>query len=297
MVKVSIIIPNWNGSTILKECLSSLKQIKFDNFFIIVVDNNSADDSISTIKKNFPAVHIIANDKNLGFAAACNLGIKFGLDQKATHFLLLNNDTTVDPDFLYLMHKTAEEKNTGIVGAKIYYADDPKKIWFAGGKFISWRASGQHKYWQKDDDIKLSGERETDFITGCAMLIKKEVFDDIGFFYAPYFLTVEDLDFCYQAKQKGWGIKIALDAKIWHKVSMSRQGEFSFSNGYYGTRNRLIFAFRRAHNYWGGVILLCLVLPLRIIQWTVIGKRQMVKGIIFGVRDFFKLKIGPFTAN
>ncbi len=292
--KVLIIIPNWNGLEFLPDCLESLFKINYQNFLVCLVDNGSTDDSISFVAKNFPQVYILKNKENLGFAAACNQGIKYGLDREDDYILLLNNDTVVTADFLEKMVAAAKDDKTGIVGAKIYYFDQPEKIWFAGGKFIKWRASGQHVSWQKLDLPAWQGNRNTDFITGCVMLIKKQVFKNIGMFYEPYFLSVEDLDFCWRAKKNGWKIKVVLDARVWHKVSSSRFGEFSFSNGYYGTRNRLGFAFKRTKNYLGGLVLLFLVVPIRLIQWFIDGKPEMAQGMILGVRDFFSGKSGKY---
>lgn len=292
--KISIIIPNWNGLGFLPDCLKSLAKVYYGNYRIAVVDNGSSDGSVDFLKNNFPAVAVIENKINLGFAAACNQGIKYALGKGADYVLLLNNDTVVAPDFLSKMAEAAEaEEKIGLVGAKIYYFDQPEKIWFAGGKFIRWRASGKHLSWQKNDHPTLSGTRECDFITGCAVLIKKEVFSQIGFFFEPYFLTVEDLDFSYRAGRAGWKIVTALDAKIWHKVSSSRLGEFSFSNGYYGMRNRLHFA-KQNGNWLGIFVFVVLVTPLRTIQWLIQGKFKMLKGMLFGLRDFFRGRLGEF---
>lgn len=293
-MKISIIIPNWNGEGFLADCLSSLKKVNYNNFNVVVVDNGSQDNSVGLIEKNYPSIDVIKNKKNLGFATACNQGIKKAFSHGADAILLLNNDTIVDQDFLSKMAEALDGEKVGIVGSKIYYHDEPKKIWFAGGRYIWWRASGQHKFWMKDEKDNLEGVKDSDFITGCSLLIRKEVFEDIGYLYEPYFLTVEDLDFSILAKKAGWKIKVALDSKIWHKVSFSRDGEFSFSNGYYGTRNRLYFAFRRTNNYLAGIFLLFIVVPLRIIQWTIQRKNKMLYGMILGVKDFFFNRMGKF---
>ena len=94
-------------------------------------------------------------------------------------------------------------------------------------------------------------------------------------------------------EKAGWKIKVNLDAYVWHKVSSSRAGEFSFSNGYYGTRNRLFFAFQRTHNFIGGLVLLFLVLPARIVQWFSTGHLTMAKGTILGCLAFFRNEWGP----
>ncbi len=293
--KITIIIPNWNGKKFLLECFESIFKINYSNYSVIMVDNGSFDKSVQFVKDKFPQVEIIENKRNLGFAAACNQGIRQAFKDKADYVLLLNNDTVVSSNFLIKMVKAGEHnKKIGIIGSKIYYFENKKKIWFAGGKFIWWRGSGKHCFWQKIEKKELRGVRKSDFITGCAMLIKKQVFEDIGYFYEPYFLTVEDLDFCWQAKKKGWEIVVNLDSYLWHKVSASRQGEFSFSNGYYGTRNRLVFAFKRTKNFLGGIILLCFIVPARIFQWTLMGRFNMVKGLILGTLDFFRKRMFKF---
>jgi len=297
MSKTSIIIPNWNGKNFLVDCLKSLHRIKNQNFNIIVVDNGSSDDSVYFINKNFPKVLVIKNKENLGFATACNIGIKKAIKIGSEYFLLLNNDTIVTDDFLDKMLSVFKNKKVGIVGCKINYESEPKKIWFAGGDFIKWRVSGKHINWMKNDNDNIRGVVNSDFITGCCILIKKEVINSIGYFYEPSFLTVEDLEFCYLTKRAGWKIKVNLDAKIYHKVSFSRQGEFSFSNGYYGTRNRLFFAFKYKELYIGGLILLFFILPIRILQWIFYKKFEMIKGTLFGIKDFFIGKKGKKNKN
>ncbi len=293
MAKVSIIIPNWNGEGYLKECLESLMKIDYDNYFVIIVDNGSIDNSIQMIRKNFGDVFIIENKKNLGFSAACNIGIKKAMLGGTEYVLLLNNDTVVKPDFLSKMVQVAkDEDKVGIVGCKIYYFNDPTKLWFAGGDFIRWRMSGKHRYWAQKDNKSISGIHDSGFVTGCCMLFRKEVFKTEGYFYEPYFLGVEDLDFCYRAHKAGWKIKVNLDARIYHKVSLSREGEFSFSNGYYGTRNRLYFAFKRTRNYLAVFVLLFIIVPIRLLQWNIRGDREMAKGALFGVLDFIKNRMG-----
>lgn len=292
-LKVFIVIPNWNGQKFLADCLDSVFKINYPDYRIIVVDNGSDDGSTELVKNNYPKLLLIENEKNFGFAAACNQGIEKGLAEGADYVLLLNNDTIVSPDFLKEMVKAGEkEENVGIVGPKIYYSEDRKKIWFAGGRFVRWRASGKHLFWQEKETGKMKGTVPSDFITGCAMLIKKRVFDDIGYFYEPYFLTIEDLDFCLRARKAGWKTVVNLDACLWHRVSASRKGEYSFSNGYYGVRNRLFFAFQRTHNFLAGLVLLFCIIPARIVQWSCSGKFRLVKGLIFGTRDFFRGKMG-----
>ncbi|MFH1745307.1 MAG: glycosyltransferase family 2 protein [bacterium] len=290
---VAIIIPNWNGAKFILDCLNSLSKIDYGNCEVVVVDNCSVDDSIELIKNNYPSVKIIQNKENLGFAGGCNKGIKYALENNFDYVLLLNNDTVVDLTFLSAMVVVAqEEPKVGVVGGKIYYYGEERLIWFAGGRYVPWRVSFQHMSWRKKEEKELTGVVECDFITGCLMLIDIKLFKETELFYEPYFLCVEDADFCYRTKKNGWKIKTALDAKIWHKVSASRDGEFSFSNTYYGVRNRLYFAFCVSKNYFGGLFLLFIVLPLRAAEWTMEGKFNILKGLILGITDFLKGKMG-----
>jgi len=291
--KVLIIIPNWDGKFFLEECLSSLYKTSYDNFDILIVDNGSTDNSVEYIKGNFSKVNIIKSAKNEGFARACNKGILVALENKYDFALLLNNDTVVDRYFLNEMIKAfRNDEKIGIMSSKIYYYDEPKKIWFDGAKFVWWRSSWKFNNWQKIEKEVKNGLINSDFATGCVMLIKLDVVRDIGLLFEPYFLSYEDNDFCSRAKRKNWKIKVCLSSKVWHKVSSSRSGEYSFSNGYYGTRNRLDFAFRKSNNYIGGLFLLLIIVPVRSIQWFFMGKKEMLKGLICGVVDFLNNKMG-----
>jgi len=181
--KISIVIPNWNGQRFLADCLDFLSKINWPDYQVIVVDNGSTDGSSEFIRNDFPQVILIENRENRGFASACNQGIKWGLKCGADYVLLLNNDTVVAPDFLTKMAEAAEaDEKVGIVGAKIYYFDQPEKIWFAGGDFIQWRASGKHRFWQKQNSAELGGVEPSDFVTGCAMLVKNKFFRILAVF-------------------------------------------------------------------------------------------------------------------
>src|SRR5690349_12247575 len=138
--KVTIIILNWNQPHYTLACLKSLQKISYPDFKVIVLDNGSVDDSLAQIEAllsqlNFE-VELIANGVNLGFAEGNNIGIRQALKQEADYVLLLNNDTEVAPGFLEPLVEFAERKpEAGIVGPKIYYYDEPQRIWSAGGLF------------------------------------------------------------------------------------------------------------------------------------------------------------------
>ncbi|MBI2600928.1 glycosyltransferase family 2 protein [Candidatus Daviesbacteria bacterium] len=198
---VSVIIPNWNGEHLLKLCLPSLKKQTFKDFEIIVVDNGSGDGSIDYIKKYHQKVVVLPLDKNYGFAAAVNAGIKKG---KGRFLVLLNNDTEVDKDYLFFLVKSAEEqKQAGFIAPKMlnFYKRD---LIDSAGDTIDVVGHpyniGMH---QKDGD-KFSKPREVFMVTAGGGLFKKEVFDKVGLFDEDYFTYMEDVDLCLRAQLQGF---------------------------------------------------------------------------------------------
>ena len=179
---------------------------------------------------------ILKNDKNYGFAEGNNIAIRQILkENKSDYVLLLNNDTVVDPIFLTELVKEAENnQKVGIVGSKIlnYYN---KNIDFCGGKINWWLGRPYH--------IKKEYYGKTNFITGCCMLIKKQLIQKGIIFDKLYFLYFEDADLCERAKKNNYLLKITNKAIIYHKISRSsiKKNKKSDKYIYYFARNRLIF--------------------------------------------------------
>jgi len=248
---------------------------------------------------------IIRSGKNLGFPGGNNVGIRYALEKEVFGYvLLLNNDTAVAPDFLTKMVEVAEEdEETGIVGGKIYYYHHPKKIWYGGGKLSLWRASGYNQQVGKTDgglprrnsDEEPKAVVEATFITGCLMLIRRKLLQSSRLFREDYFLSLEDSDFCYQALQEGWKLKVNLEAKIWHKVAPTKGGEISLINSYYITRNRLFFGFETVQGLRYRIVFglfFFLTRPIRLLMWGISDKKQVAKGALLGIRDFLTGKKG-----
>jgi hypothetical protein len=189
------------------------------------------------------AARIITPRCNAGYAAGNNIGIREALKFQADYILLLNDDTVVAPDFLDALLETAETiPDAGIVGPKIYYFDEPQKVWFAGARFdyetcmLTTPGSGLL------DDGSRSEPLESDYITGCALLIKRQVVERIGLLDERYFLYWEDVDWGLRTKKAGFKNVVVPRSRIWHKVSASSGGMDSPSRIYYKTRSHLLFA-------------------------------------------------------
>jgi len=267
MKKIAIVILTFNGEKDTMECLESIAKMRSLNYKlqIIVVDNGSTDADASVISNfQFPISNfgfkVIQNKENLGFAEGNNVGIRYALENGADYVVILNNDTIVHVDLINELVKTAESsEKIGIVVPKIYFApgfefhkDRYKKeelgkiIWYAGG-IMDWRnVLGYHRGVDEVDDGQYQKTEETDYASGCCMLIKKEVLQKIGLFDEKYFLYYEDNDLSQRTKKAGFSIFYCPKAVLWHKNAGSAGGSGSHLQDYYITRNRLLFGIRYA---------------------------------------------------
>ena len=257
-MKIAIVILNYKGLENTLGCLDSLRRCSQDSHKIefIVVDNNSDDGSVEALSK-IKDIDLIGNRKNFGFAGGINVGIKAALEKEANFILILNNDTIVDNDLL--INLLVASKSGDIISPKIYFApgfefhkerykkgDLGKVIWCAGAK-IDWQnIIGQHIGVDEVDTGQFGARQKIDLATGACMLVKRKVFEKIGFFYEKYFLYLEDMDFCVRAKRAGFKIIFEPKAILWHKNASSGGGSGSSLQDYYISRNRLLFATKYA---------------------------------------------------
>ena len=211
---VSIVVLNWNGERYLAECLESLLAQTYPNYEMIVVDNGSTDASVELLKGYLPRIKLILNKDNLGFAAGNNVAIK----EAAGEFIVLfNNDAVAHSEWLErLIAGTLTPPQAGIAGGPTYFYDHNDVIWSAGLRTdmltgIGWQLGMFQHHLEPTNDI--------DYLAGCALLVRKEVFDAIGLLDERFFFYTEDLDFCLRAKRAGFILRLVPDAKVSHMVS------------------------------------------------------------------------------
>lgn len=248
--KVFIVLLNWNSFADSRECLLSLREITYPNYDIILVDNASIDGSAQRLADEFPEVMLIVNEENLGFAAGCNVGIKRAIQRNADYILLLNNDTLVKPDFLEpAVAFTEENVDVGLVGGKIYKYGEGKRLWDAGGE-INWlRGFGKRMGWGQLDVGQFDTPRLTTFVTGCLMLIKKEVVLNVGLLPEEYFFGVEAWDYSVRVARAGYKLAYVPQFVIWHKVGGAHNDHVP-KWVYCYLRSRLLFMQRNASKAW-----------------------------------------------
>lgn len=248
--KVFIIILNWNGKEDTIACLESLKTLTYGNAVQVMVDNASSDGTADAVRVQFSSVEVIANQANLRFAGGNNVGIEYALRNSADYILLLNNDTVVAPTFLSELVQAAEQDpRIGIAGPKIYYYGEPKRIWFAGGKVEYWKGWVSHIGIRETDKGQYDTPRDVDYLTGCCMLVKREVIERIGKLDESFFIYGEDADWSLRAARAGYRLRYVPSSMIWHKVSASSGGNLSWFKNWNKLQGQLKLMVRYARWY------------------------------------------------
>jgi GT2 family glycosyltransferase len=261
---VYIIVLTWNGKVDTLECIKSLELLTYSNYKIVVVDNASEDGTCEAVRQLHSSVHVIKNTHNFRFAGGNNIGIEFALENNANYILLLNNDTVADKNVLsYLIGSIEKDKTVGMAGPKIYFHSDPKRIWYAGGKINWWSGSISHLGVHEIDNGKFEKLRYTDYVTGCALLVKREVIEKIGMLDESYFIYGEDADWSLRTVLAGYKLLFVPQAILWHKVSVSTGGHFSWFKNWNKLKSQIRFMKRYAKIYhWFTIPIL---MPLSIV--------------------------------
>ncbi len=232
---VSVIVLNYNGQKHLKECFDSLYELNYNNVELILVDNNSKDNSVEFVKNNYNRVKIIQLKYNYGFAKANNIA---ATQAKGKYIVLLNNDTYVDINWLTELVKVAESSyKIGIVGSKIYYYDNKKLISYAGSSCDKYGKSN-HIGENKTDHRIFNTDRKTFYACGACLLIKRELYQKIGLFDSLYFIYNEDLDLCWRTWIFGYLVMYASKSFIYHKIGQV-MGKETLRQKFLGERNIL----------------------------------------------------------
>lgn len=280
--KVYVLVLNFNGKSTLLNCLRSIYQSDYPNFETVVIDNDSSDGSLEMAKQNFSTAHFIKNPANLGFAAGNNMGIRFALEKFADYVLLLNNDAYLEKNTLSLLIKEAE----GFAGldlvSPLIMGPGKDQLWFSGGKIDWLRLRTSHS-----EHVPEEKPYASEYITGCAMLIKKTVFKKIGLFDENFFLYYEDADFSLRARQAGFSLGIIPTAKVLH----DEQSESGKSDKvYWLVLSGLVFFQKHFPFYLKPWFWLHLTLRrIKNISTIILRRSKLAKEVGRAYRDFSKI--------
>jgi GT2 family glycosyltransferase len=233
------IVLNYNGYLDSKECIESLLSSNYQ-LNIIIIDNNSSDDSYNKLIDLFSDLHFIKSEKNLGFAGGMNLGIKFALSKGADYVILVNQDTVVSENFLLpLLDNFKNDKTIGIASPKVLYKNNKDIIYCAGGRVSKILCTGVAEFQGKCTKDFANEDRVITLAEGCFLMIKSEVFNQVGFLNEKFFMYLEDVEFSERVS-KYFKIIYAHNSIVYHKSGAGEKwSQFSSLYNYYYTRNRL----------------------------------------------------------
>ncbi len=196
---VSIVIVNHNGKKWLKDCLDSIAKQTYRNFEVIIVDNLSTDESVDFIGKYYPKVKTVVSKTNIGFGRANNLGVETAQGEE---IFFLNNDTVLEKDLL----------------EKLLFCQKQKKLNILGPKILDY--SGKEVYQSDKLSIDVTGYigngRESLYVDGCALMISKKDFIELGGFDESYFMYSEEIDLCWRARLYGMRVGICDESAVRH---------------------------------------------------------------------------------
>lgn len=296
---VIIILVNWNSYEDTAECLHSLFSLSYSNYKIIVVDNASSGNDTELFEKEFgEKIVLIKHQSNSGFAGGNNIGIIRALKEGADYVFLLNNDTTVEPDFLdKLVYQAENDTTAGILTPLINYYSAPSKVWCAGGSIVAFKGSGFPEGENQDQKV-YRDKRYVTFASGCGLLIRREVLEKVGLLDESYFLYLEDTDYCMRTIRAGYKILFVPESRIYHKVNRTTAKEIATLPLYYTTRNRLLFSKKMLGMYFpAAFIYIGLTMILKIIFWKLKHEEEKIGAVNRAFKDFFSGKSGKTEFN
>lgn len=249
---VAIVVLTWNQRDLTLACLNPLAQISHsdDKPCIIVVDNGSTDDTATAVRRYFPEVVVLETGTNLGYAGGNNAGIRHALALGADVVCILNNDVIVEPDFLKpLLAALSSEPNAGIVTPLIAeQTANSGRVW-ALGSTVDWYTAAVSRQYAGEpvDTLRRNPPFDVEIASGATMLIKREVFEQVGLMDEDFFLYFEEVDWCLRVRQGGYRILAVPASVVWHKISATL-GTTSPVIDYYMLRNHL----RLIGRHWQG---------------------------------------------
>ncbi|MCX6907263.1 MAG: glycosyltransferase family 2 protein [Verrucomicrobia bacterium] len=317
--RVAVIVLNYNSWQETVQCLESLRATTYSRWQAIVVDNGSTNDSVRQIqawaaRAGWPVADAVSSEesgsprplvllpagRNLGYTGGNNAGIRHALHAGFDLVLVLNNDTTVDREFLNVLVEFAcEHPRAGMVGPCIYEADRPQTIQSAGARIHWWKA----KFPPLSGGITGAELGETprmvDYISGAAILVRRETIERIGVLDEAFYLYVEEVDWCRRSAVAGYGIWVVPRSRIWHQGAASAKRAPQPSVEYYRFRNRIFFMRKHARWYhWlvFGPYLLRHVLG-KSIGYLAAGRREHCLALWRALRDGLCQKLSPVTTR
>lgn len=262
MTELAVVVVNHNAGSFLPACISSIYAAAGDlSLDVVLVDNASTDGSVERSVREHPSLRVVANGVNRGFAAAANQGIR---ETKAPYVFLLNPDAEITAGSLPSLVKVAADRpRAGILGPLVRNSDGsiqasarkvPGLLESLGHAFLGpFAPNNRFSRAYTMAEWNRSSERQVEWVSGSAMLIRREAFEAVMGFDEGYFMYVEDVDLCTRLRQARWSVLFSPELEVVHETGVSagkRSRRLAFEH------SRSIYRYFAKHRAHGPVVLL-----------------------------------------
>ncbi|MCA9380885.1 glycosyltransferase family 2 protein [Candidatus Dojkabacteria bacterium] len=245
---VSIVVVTWNSENDIKDCLNSIQNQTYTNIDkVIVVDNNSSDSTVQIIENDFKEVDLIESKKNTYFTGGHNIGIKHAIDTYHSDYIaIFNPDTLVDPKWIEVMvENVSTDTKIGVAGSKIKFWNNSNegKINSAGLVYDGFMQAYDNGF-MEEDNRQYDNTKEVSAVSGCCMLLSSQMIKEIGAFWGPLRMYMEDLELCIRAKKHGWKVLYVGTTQVGHKWMQSTNKNKAIKLDRWKKRNWILIALR-----------------------------------------------------
>lgn len=220
-----VVLVNYNGEEDTRRCVESLLRVR-PLPGLVVVDNASTLGGVEKAVAGYPGVEVVHASENLGIARGNNLGIRRALSRADCDFVfVLNNDTTVEPDTIIKLEQALQDHpEAALTTPRILLMEQPGLLWYGGGEMVWRRGSATTPgYLGSATTSSALAPKNVGFASGCAMLVRREVFEQVGGFDPRYGIYEEDVELCLRIQEHGWTMRYVPEALVCHKGQASRR--------------------------------------------------------------------------
>ncbi len=290
--RVTVTVLNYNRANDTVECVRSLEKCTYPALDVIIVDNGSTDGSFACLESAFSHHSVRSTGSNLGYTGGIDASIRYAREGEPEYVLLLNNDTVVEPDFLEHMIRAMElAPDVAAACGTIFAEHDRGLVWYAGGTMIPWRGLAVHdRKGERMSRESLGPARRVSFVTGCCMLLRTSLLDEIGVEDTRFFMYLDDIEYCSRITNKGYGLLYVPRAVIYHKVLGEKESAFKL---YYSVRNRflLIHSGFRGLTRVSAMVYFAVVIGVKLLYWS-FRRPLFCRAGMMGLCDFFAGRLG-----
>jgi GT2 family glycosyltransferase len=299
LMQIATVIVDWNQANLTLDCIGALLATGVAEDTIWLVDNGSQPAAGPQIHARFPAVQVLRLEANAGFAGGCNAGARAALNAGAALLLFLNNDALIEPGALpALSAALAADPHIAAVSPKVYYHNTQRIIQSVGLRVDPDSGTARMIGTGEPDRGQYDQLAERDALFGCALLIRRAAWEQIGEFWAPFFNYAEEVDWCLRARRQGWRLVYVPQATVWHRTSSSL-GADSPLKVYLIARNQWHLRGRHQRGGWRGRRGLAYALYINARTWLRYlrsRQNQQARALALGLWDYWRGRTGNARA-